>query len=734
MKIQVVLFSLALIATLRLPAQDHLKDNDALTGVYRLELDTTQLLRVKKEKDQLIIELEQGQITLVPLGGNRYKPENISRPTVIEFIKDSLGSVQRFTWNQDVNDELVRVSGHSDRYTGKYQVKNNPYVILQVQEVNGGLTIRQGKGATIEMRPLSGDQFIYEKDGLKLLYAFTRDAQGAIQAIKMTRSGPQVCVRIPGAGPEKKPNIGQIFTDHHPFTRADSLRGMLTPARTCYDVLFYALNIQVIPETKSIAGSTTIRFRTVQPFNTMQVDLFENMFIEKILFHGHPLDYTREYNAVFIRFPQSMNKGSEDAITIYYNGQPRQPDFSTMQGGIFWLYDKNGSPWIESVCQGSGASLWWPCKDHQSDKPDSMSISITVPDTLTEISNGTLQHVTALPDNLKRFDWYVHYPINNYDVAINIGKYAHQAEKYINGKDTMSLNYYYLSYHSDIAKQVFSHAEPMLRLFEKDFGPYPFKKDGFTLMESIYPMEHQGAVSVGSFSNPFNSDSYDTTDLIRLAWHESAHEWWGNSVTCKDIADLWIHEAFATYAEILAYDAFHGPAAAREYIKQQVPGNEEPITGTYNVNDFQLGDVYSKGARMLHTLQHVIDNDSLWFNLLRGIQQHFRYQSVTTEDMVAFINKTTGQDFTTFFDQYLHHTAIPELSLILKKKNDSLEVQYKWKTDVARFHMPVKVTTASNRLAFIYPTTQWQIIHLPGMAPEDFKADTDHFFITVKKQ
>ena len=231
------------------------------------------------------------------------------------------------------------------------------------------------------------------------------------------------------------------------------------------------------------------------------------------------------------------------------------------------MQDRNGKPWIESVCQGSGASLWWPCKDHLSDKPDSMKIRITVPDDLMDISNGRLLQKTKLEGNYTRFDWYVSYPINNYNVVLNIGDYAHFSDHYISGLDTLALNFYCMPYNMDKAKQIFSHTKPMLALYEKDFGKYPFAKDGFTLMESLYPMEHQSAVSIGPINNPINSENYDSAESIRTSWHEAAHEWWGNSINCKDMADLWIHEAFATYAEVLAYEQFSGKQAALKYLK-----------------------------------------------------------------------------------------------------------------------------------------------------------------------
>jgi aminopeptidase N len=294
------------------------------------------------------------------------------------------------------------------------------------------------------------------------------------------------------------------------------------------------------------------------------------------------------------------------------------------------------------------------------------------------------------------------------------------------------LNYYCLTYNVEKAKQFFTHVDPMLGLYERSFGPYPFKKDGFSLVESPYGMEHQGAVSMGAISNPINSDHMDSADLLRTLWHESAHEWWGNSVTCSDMADFWIHEAFASYAEILGYETFYGREAALQYANKQVPENKEPVIGFYEVNDFHEGDMYTKGSRMLVTLRNLLGNDSLWFSILSGIQERYRFQSVGSEDIIGYINKAAGTDYTWFFDQYLRFPAIPELRLQLKKQGSSLSVHYKWLADVKDFRMPVKVTTSKKTFAIIYPTTDWQTIKLPDMRPGDFKVDTDDFFIGVK--
>lgn len=483
--------------------------------------------------------------------------------------------------------------------------------------------------------------------------------------------------------------------DRTTFDRADTLRGMLTPLRTCYDVTFYDLDIAVDPATQSIKGNATIRFKAVQSFTRMQVDLFANMKIEKILYHGAGLPYTREHNAVFIDYPTAIGQGKQDEITFLYSGQPQLPNVSLLKGGFLWANDKTGKPWVESVVQGSGASIWWPCKDHQSDKPDSMKISITVPAGLMDISNGRLLDSVALPGGHTRWDWYVDYPIVNYDVVTNIGRYAQLTDTLIQpGGDILPLHYYCMPYNREKASRIFAIVKPLLRLYEKDFGPYPFPKDGFTLMESLYPMEQQGAVTFGS-TVPIDNSPTDYPELTRIARHETSHEWWGNSVTCKGNAHLWIHEAFATYAEVLAYEAFDGKAAAAKYLASQKPGETRTI-----------------------------------FAVLHGLQTRFRYQSVSTEDIVGCINEITKTNYTPFFDQYLRHTALPRLLLTTKPIDDGLELSYKWKTDVDSFAMPVEVYTPTGPIT-LQGTNDWKTIRLPKMAPADIKVDREDFYVTV---
>lgn len=516
------------------------------------------------------------------------------------------------------------------------------------------------------------------------------------------------------------------------FSRSDTLRGMLSPLRSCYDVVFYHLDVNIDTLQHSVSGSNLIRFKATRAFNRLQFDLFANMVVEKVLYHNRPLPFTRELDAVYVQFPMYIRPGTMDAITVYYHGKPQVPDFDIpMTGGIFWSRDDNNHFWMETVCQGSGASLWWPNKDHLSDEPDSMHISVTVPSGLEEISNGQLVSKEALPGSRTRYNWVVHYPINNYNVAVNIGDYVHFNDTLQRPSGVLDIRYHCLRQHLERARQLFSEVKPMLRLYEQAFGTYPFARDGFTLMESVYPMEHQGAVSVGKLEGK----TYNPMETLGTMWHEAAHEWWGNNVSVKDFADLWIHEGFADFATALNIPNKFSRVVLANYYKQQNPANKEPVTGVYNVNHFfySLDDAYTKGNLMLNTLRHVIHNDSAWFALLRGIQSHFQYQTITADTLIQYINRQTKTDYTYFFTQYLQQLDIPELQVQLKQLGDNLQLRYRWVASVPGFRLPIQVTKASHRYDFIYPTTNWQMLVLPGMDAADFAvAGKDKFYVQVR--
>ncbi len=524
------------------------------------------------------------------------------------------------------------------------------------------------------------------------------------------------------------------------FTRADSLRGMPGPARMCYDITFYHLDVRIDPSTQLISGSNTIDFRVASEFDVMQIDLFANMNIDKIMLDETiPAAFTREFNAVFVRLPKKLAAGTRHAVKVFYSGKPQVARRPPWDGGFTWEKDKEGNPWVAVTCQGTGASLWWPNKDHQADEPDSMLLSVAVPKGLTDISNGRLRKTFTLPDGWTRFDWFMSYPVNNYNVTVNIGKFAHFSDSYtsVTG-EKLTLDYYVVPENLDKAKKVFQQVKPMMASFERAFGPYPFIRDGYKLVESPHTgMEHQTAVAygnlyLGGYRGRAPSETGLKFDFIII--HESAHEWWGNSVSSKDIADMWIHESFGAYAEAVFVESQYGRPEALKYINGKKPNvlNDRPIIGIPNVQYRGSGDMYDKGQLVLNTLRSVIDNDSLWFRILRGIHEKFKYQTIDAEDVFRFINENAGTDYTYFFDQYFRQSRIPQLTVMASKKGDTVKAMYRWTTEAKDFRMPVKALTSPGRFEWIHPTKTWQTVELRGMKPEDFKIAEDLFYVDTK--
>jgi Peptidase family M1 domain/Peptidase M1 N-terminal domain len=737
---EIILFCLILPGVTSAYAQDN-KSLD-FTGNYQIEYYPSRKLRIYHENKNLMIEIVgQGKTGLTPLTANTFSVNGLSHSTV-EFIQDSLGKTTKFNlilkvpgveWIKISQDSTILNDSQDNLhiYEGRYRLKGNRYQVIDIKVNSDHLTSQAPGETSLNYFPLSQNKFIFKKDDFSSVYEFIRDKKGHIKTVRLLESGPIVCVKTTDS------STGESTTKHNftlrtDFTEADTLRGKLSPLRTCYDVLFYDLNVKVNPDTKSIQGNTIVRFRSVNDFKLLQVDLFANMKIDKIVFHDTTLVYTRKQDAVFVQFPEFIKQGSEEEIQIYYSGIPQVPDLSSLSGGFIWTQDKNGKPWIETVVQGSGASLWWPCKDHLSDKPDSMHITVTVPSGLIVISNGRFLGKKTLQGNQEEFKWAVSYPMNNYSAVLYIGDYVHFSDQFVSSSGNFPLNYYCLSYHLDLDKKFVQQVKPLLTLYEKDFGPYPFPRDGYALVESPYGMEHQSAVSSGTFTNLYDDKPVDSAAHVIEFWHETAHEWWGNSVTCNDMADFWIHESFASYAEVLCFENFFGPSAAEGYLKKQTPGNKEPIIGFYDVNDFHTGDMYSKGMRMIASLRQSINNDSLFFSLLKGIQSKFKYQSINTEDIVSYFNQGTGTDYTFLFDQYLRYAAIPKLMVSIKKSGNDIEYRYKWNANVPNFIMPVKIA-AGKKEFFIYPTTEWKSISLANTSPNDIKLDNVHSYFDIEK-
>ena len=519
------------------------------------------------------------------------------------------------------------------------------------------------------------------------------------------------------------------------FTRKDTLRGTLSPQRACFDVLFYDLNLRVDPTAKTIKGFNKIRFKTITDFNKIQLDLFANLTIEKIIFAGKELKFKRDGDAFFVDFPQILKTGSTGEVSVYYSGKPTEAVNPPWDGGYSWRKDKNGKDWIGVSCEGIGASIWWPNKDHLSDEPDSMKISCEVPSNLMCVANGNLINTSKLDDGFTKFDWLVSYPINNYNVTLNIAEYAHFNDNFKSTIDgsILQLDYYVLPYNLEKAKKQFAQVKPMLACYEKFLGKYPFWHDGYALVETPYlGMEHQSAIAYGNnYLNGYLGQGLSSykMDFDYIIIHETGHEWWGNLISMKDAADMWIHESFCTYTEGLYVECMKGKEESYKYWKAYYATiqNDRPIIGIYGMNYDGSSDMYPKGAAMLHTIRNVINNDKLWFATIKGLLENFKYKTVNGDEVIEYIIKKTGRDLQPIFDQYLKYTNPPKLVYKTEQKGDKFILNYYWKADEKGFKMPVKVGVGNN-WQWINPTTHEQTITLKGKA-ENFKVDTDLFYI-----
>jgi len=520
----------------------------------------------------------------------------------------------------------------------------------------------------------------------------------------------------------KKQSIYQRATTRN-FNEIDSIKGQLTALRTSYDVTFYHLDLAINSKKKIIDGVSSIRFDVVHATRKIQIDLYEKLTIEKIVWENNNLNFSRKHSAVYIDFPRLLEKNNSHTIKVFYSGHPLDPDFDIPYYGAFvWDKDKNKNLYAQAICQGNGAHGWWPNKDHLSDEPDSVAVSITVPSKLKAISNGRLKNSTVLENGKTKYEWKTSYPVNNYNITLNVGDYQKIEDEFL-GINKVTLDYYILPSDALKAKKAFEIVKPMLTIYEELFGPYPFPDDGIKLIQTPYPMEHQSAIALG---NDFDQG---------LILHEVAHEWWGNSVSCTDMAEFWIHEAFATYSVNLFIEKHYGIKQANrslDYMRNQVM-KKHPLQGEFGVNHvhYDLEDIYNKGALMLHTFRNIIDNDVLWFDILKGIQQKFKYQSITTEAIIDYINEETNTDYTYFFDQYLKYTKLPELEMRTQYKKGNLTLKYRWKTAVTNFKMPVRIFIGNDSSKFIYPLTTWQEMELPEIDILDINVDSEKFYIDV---
>lgn len=517
------------------------------------------------------------------------------------------------------------------------------------------------------------------------------------------------------------------FYHNHSFSREDSLRGALREERTCYDVKHYDLNLTFNFEERSISGYNDIHLLVRKNFTRFQIDLFENMVIDSIVHGGHQLEYEREHNAVFVTTRYEVVADHNEIVRVYYHGSPQIAKNAPWDGGFVWKKDGKGNTWAGVACEGTGASLWWPNKDHLGDEPESMDINLTVPKGYQAIANGRESGIETKGD-LSTYKWKVSYPINNYNVSFYIGKYVKIEDQY----GDLDLTYYVLAQNKKKATKHFEQSKKMLECFQHYFGPYPFKRDGYKLVESPYwGMEHQSAVAYG---HDYTNNAFGF-DFILV--HESGHEWWGNHVSMSDHADLWIHEAFTTYSEMLYVEYFQGYEASVEYLKTITPKikNVDAMHGPYHVNynEYESADMYYKGAAMLHQFRLILSDDELWFSIVKGIQKQFAHQNITTTQLINYINKRTAVDYSYFFKQYIDYESLPELQYGVRKEGSKSFLYYRYSAAEESFKAPILMSVNGNPYKWLSPTTNWQRRKLIGPKKKEFTFNTDEFLVTTRE-
>jgi aminopeptidase N len=521
-----------------------------------------------------------------------------------------------------------------------------------------------------------------------------------------------------------------------PLTRADTLRGTITPERAWWDVLYYDLSLRVDPEEESLSGSNVIHYAATDARRDMQIDLAAPLRVDSVVQQGARLEHRRDGDVVFVQ-GAAGRVGERHALTIHFSGRPRPAVNPPWDGGFVWARDPRGSAWVGTAVQGIGASQFWPNKDHQSDEPDSMRIHVTVPPTLTAVSNGRLEDTRRSPGGATTWTWRVSSPINNYGVTVNAARYAHFGDRFDGEGGPLDLDYWVLEQNVEPARRQFEQVKPMLRCFESWFGPYPFYEDGFKMVETPYlGMEHQSAIAYGNrYENGYLGQDLSGTGL-GLSWdyiivHEAGHEWFGNNITTKDIADMWVHEGFTTYSEGIFVECEQGEEAGARYLigLRRMIQNRAPITGPYGVNREGSDDMYPKGAALLHTLRQVVNDDALWRSILRGLNETFRHRTVTAAEVEAYISRRANRDLSRVFEQYARRSALPVLEYSVR--NGTLS--YRWRADVAGFDMPVRVALGGGRYGWINPeTSAWKTEPVQLASGRDFEVD-ESFYIEVRE-
>jgi aminopeptidase N len=512
----------------------------------------------------------------------------------------------------------------------------------------------------------------------------------------------------------------------------DILQGGLSAERSCFDVLFYDLTVKILPETKSIEGKNKILFTTLSNTKTIQIDLFPQFTVTNILWNEKKLSFTRNFGAIFIDFGEELKAGSHEEIVIEYNGVPREAPRPPWNGGFVWEKAK-GRHHIGVACEHLGASSWWPNKDHLSDKPDSMRINIQVPAGYKAVSNGNLRSEKEADKGYTNFEWFVSYPINNYNVTFYMGDFVNFNEKYTNPKGSYQIDYYVLPSNLKKAQEYYAQTKDIIGVYEKVYGEYPFMNDGAAMVEAPFEgMEHQGAIAIGgNYGKSSKKRDYWTKDYDYLLVHETGHEWWGNAVAVGDMADAWINEGFTTYSEYLFAEEKYGyPAYVKAAaLNQKYIVNLWPVVGQKGINEntFLGGDIYNKGAAMLNNLRCIMDNDTLFKKILKDYFEKYRYKITTTDDFVKLVNETTKHNYSDFFNKFLYSADPPVLKCSYVIKNKTLTFTYSWLNVGKDFEMPFCIAINDKEYIRLVGTTRLQVYNRDDVKsfflPNEFRFD-----------
>lgn len=500
-----------------------------------------------------------------------------------------------------------------------------------------------------------------------------------------------------------------VLLNAQKFTHQDSILGSNTAERNWWDVLHYDITVEPNYESKTIIGSNTIRFKQLKAQALMQIDLQDGLQLDSAIFKKKKVNYKRDGFAYYLDLPKIIASSPEESITLFYSGKPREAKNAPWDGGFIWTKDQKGRPWMSVACQGIGASVWMPCKDFPGDEPDKGStLCMIVSSDLQAVSNGRLVSELKTNNGKKAVKWNVSNPINSYNIIPYIGYYVNWSDTYTGEKGALDCNYWVLDYELEKAKNQFKQAHEMLKCFEHWFGPYPFYEDGYKLIQAPHlGMEHQSGIAYG---NGFQNGYYGK-DLSKTGWglkwdfiivHESGHEWFGNNISNADVADMWIHESFTNYSETIFTECHDGKQAATEYligIRSNIK-NDVPIIGNYGVRNEGSGDMYYKGGNLIHLIRLLMNDDEKFRLMLREMNSKFYHQTVTTQQIEAFISTYSGLKLDKIFDQYLRTAKIPILEY--KVKNGQLDCR--WTNCVDGFELPIELENGQK----IQASTEWK--------------------------